>query len=62
MSAFLAAGARPKTPLARAIALVLVIKLVGLVSMKIFMFPDSTKPVVDATAVARVLGPSTSLP
>jgi hypothetical protein len=62
LSAFLVAGVRPKTSLARAIALVLVIKLIGIVGMKIFMFPDSAKPVVDATTVARVLEPSTSLP
>jgi hypothetical protein len=58
---FLAAGARPRTPFAKAIVLVLIIKLVGIVGMKAFMFPDSSKPVVDATAVARVVGVSATL-
>lgn len=60
--AFLAAGARPSTPLAKAIVLVLVIKLIAISGIKAFMFPESTQPVVDATAMARVIGPSASLP
>jgi hypothetical protein len=61
MTAFLTAGARPRTPFAKAIVLVLIIKLVGIVGMKAFMFPDSSKPVVNAATVARVLGVSPSL-
>ena len=38
--------------------LILVIKLFGIVGMKVFMFPDSTQPVVDAAAMIRVIGPS----
>ncbi len=56
MTAFLAAGVRPRTPLAKAIVLVLVIKLIAIAGMKIFMFADSAQPVVDATAVARAIG------
>jgi hypothetical protein len=50
LAAFIAAGARPPTPLARAIVLALAIK--------VFMFPQSTQPVVDASAMARAIGPS----
>lgn len=58
LSAFLAAGLRPRTPLAKAIMLVLVIKLIGIAGMKLFMFPDGAQPVVDANAMARVIGVS----
>jgi hypothetical protein len=61
MTAFITAGARPRTLFAKAIVLVLIIKLVGIVGMKVFLFPDSSKPVVDATAVARVVGVSATL-
>jgi hypothetical protein len=62
LTAFLAAGARPPTPLAKAIVLVLVLKFIGIAGIKVFMFPDSAQPVVDATAMAHAIGPSTSLP
>jgi hypothetical protein len=55
---FVAAGLWPRTPLAKAIMLVLLIKLVGIAGIKVFGFPDSTQPVVDASAMARVLGVS----
>ena len=58
LAAFLAAGLRPRTPLAKAIVLVLVIKLIGIAGMKMFMFPDSAQPFVDANAMARVVGVS----
>ncbi len=58
LTAFLAAGLRPRTPLARAIVFVLVIKLIGLASIKLFMFPEAAQPVVDANAMARVIGVS----
>ena len=56
LTAFLAAGLRPRTPLAKAIVFVLVIKLIGIAGIKLFMFPDDAQPVVDANAMARVLG------
>jgi hypothetical protein len=37
---------------------VLVVKLIGIVGMKVVMFPDTAKPVVDASTMARVLGMS----
>jgi hypothetical protein len=58
LAAFLASGLRPRTPLAKAIVLVLVLKLVGIAGMKVFMFPDSAQPIVDANAMARVVGVS----
>jgi hypothetical protein len=61
LTAFLAACVSPRTPLAKAIVLVLVIKLIGIASMKLFMFPDRARPVVDATTMARVIGVSAPL-
>jgi hypothetical protein len=60
LTTFLTAGARPRTRCSKAIVLVLIIKLVGIVGIKTFMFPDSSKPVADAATVARVLGVSAS--
>jgi len=57
LTAFLAAVVRPRTPLAKAIVLVLVLKLAGIVGIKVFMFPDGAEPAVDAEAMARVIGP-----
>jgi hypothetical protein len=54
----LTAGLRPRTPLAKAIVFVLVIKLIGIAGMKVFMFSDSAQPVVDADSMARVMGVS----
>ena len=58
---FVMAGLRPRTPLAKAIALALAIKLVVIVSMKVFLFPGDARPVVDAAAMLRFIGPSTHL-
>jgi hypothetical protein len=59
LAAFFAAGLRPRTPLARAIVLILIIKLVGIASMKVFIFPDSAQPVVDSDVMAHVIGVTT---
>jgi hypothetical protein len=56
LAAFLDSGLRPRTPLAKAIVLVLIIKLIGIAGIKVFMFPDSAQPVIDANAMARVVG------
>ena len=58
LAAFLAAGLRPRSPLAKAIVLVLALKLIGIAGMKVFMFPDSAQPTVDANTMARVVGVS----
>ncbi len=61
LAAFVVAGFRPPTPLAKAIVLVLVIKLIAIAGIKVLVFPDSALPLVDATAMARAIGPSLSL-
>jgi hypothetical protein len=60
LAAFVAAGARPQTALARAIVFVLILKLVGIVGIKLLFFPDSARPAVDAAAIERTFGPVTS--
>jgi hypothetical protein len=55
---FLGAGLRPRTPLAKAITFALAVKLVVVVSMKVFWFSGDARPVVDGTVMDRVLGPS----
>jgi hypothetical protein len=41
--------------------LVLILKLVGIAGIKVFMFPDGARPMVDGTAMARAMGLPTSL-
>lgn len=53
---FAAAGLRPRTPLARAIMLVLVIKLIGVAGLQIYLLAGGAPPAVDAGAMARVIG------
>ena len=60
LAAFLAAALRPQTALAKAIVLVLVLKIFGIVAIKLIMFPDSARPEADAANIERVLGPSMS--
>jgi hypothetical protein len=55
--AFLAAGVRPPTPFAKAIRLVLVIKLVAIAAIGVVMVASAGGPAVDAGAVARLIGP-----
>jgi hypothetical protein len=59
---FAVAGLRPRTPLAKAIVLVLVLKLIGVTGMKLLLFPDSAQPTVSAVTMARVLGVSAPAP
>jgi hypothetical protein len=47
--------------LAKAIVLVLLLKLVGIVAIKLIMFPDNARPAADSANIERVLGPSMSL-
>ena len=61
LAAFAAAAVRPPTPLARAIVVVLIVKLFAIISLKLFMFPDDARPVSDANAVARIVGPTAPL-
>ena len=59
LGAFLAAGVRPPTPLARAIMVVLVTKLVAIAGIGVFLASDGRRPVVDPIAVSRLIGPLT---
>jgi hypothetical protein len=61
LAAFVAAGFRPQTALAKAIVLVLLLKLVGIVAIKLIMFPDNARPAADSASIERVLGPSISV-
>jgi hypothetical protein len=59
LSAFAAAGLRPRTLMAKAVVLVLLIKLIGVTAMQIYLVADDAKPAVDAGRMARVLGVAT---
>jgi hypothetical protein len=54
---FLRAGIRPPTPLAKAVVLVLVIKLAFLASLQVFQLSGQARPGVDAPTIRHVLGP-----
>lgn len=56
LGAFAAAGLRPRTPLAKAIMLVLLIKLIGVAAMRIFLIADGVNQAVDAATMARIIG------
>jgi hypothetical protein len=58
LAAFLAAGARPPTPLAKAIVLVLVVKLMAIAAIGVFLSSSTGRMVVDSIAVSRLIGPS----
>lgn len=59
LTAFAAAGLRPRTPLAKAIMLVLLIKLAGVAAMSVYLTADHAETAVDAAAMARVIGVTT---
>jgi hypothetical protein len=61
LAAFLAAGVRPPTLLAKAIVLVLTLKLLAIAAASIFLFSTNERPTVDPGAVSRLIGPSPSL-
>ncbi len=56
--AFIGAGLRPSTALARAIVVVLAIKLVAVAAMTAYQHFADQSAAVDAAAVSRLLGPS----
>ena len=60
LAAFLAAGVWPRTPLAKAIRLGLVIKLFAIGGIGVFMLASSGRPVIGPIAVARLIGPPAS--
>ncbi len=55
---FAATGLRPRSALSRAIVCALVIKLVVVVSMKLFFFSGDARPVIDEAAMSRIIGPA----
>jgi hypothetical protein len=57
---FIGAGLRPRTPLAKAITVALAVKLVFIVSIKVFLFSGDARPAVDDAVMDRVLGPAGS--
>jgi hypothetical protein len=58
LAAFLRAGVRPSTPLAKAIVVALAVKVCVLVVMQGFLFGRGSRPVVDAAAVTRHFAPA----
>jgi hypothetical protein len=58
---FVSAGLRPRTPLARAITLALIVKLVVVVAMKVLWFSGDARPVVDGAVMDRIIGPAASI-
>jgi len=56
--AFIGAGLRPSTALARAIVVVLAVKLVAVAAMTAYQHFADQNAAVDAAAVSRLLGPS----
>jgi len=60
LAAFVHAGLRPRTMLARAIVTVLVIKLVAVTAMIAFQHYEDRSAVADTAGVARRLGPSST--
>lgn len=56
LRAFVAAGLWARTPFAKAIVLVLVIKLIGAAAMRIYLTAGNVEPVVDAAVMERVIG------
>jgi hypothetical protein len=59
LAAFLAAGVRPPTPLAKALTLVLTFKLLAIAGTSVFLFLINKQPTVDSATVSRLIGPST---
>ncbi len=60
LAAFIRAGLRPQSPLARAIVIVLVAKLIAVVAMMAYQHFAEANVIVDAAAIGRLLGPSSA--
>jgi len=58
LAAFIDAGLRPQSPLARAIVVVLAAKLIAVTVMLVFLFFANQYVIADVAAVSRLLGPS----
>ena len=58
LAAFVSAGLRPRSALARAIVIVLAAKLIAVVAMTAYQHFADKSALVDAAAVSRLIGPS----
>lgn len=58
LAAFIGAAIRPRTMLARAIVLVLAIKLIAVIGMAVYAHVTDQSASIDAAAVERLIGPS----
>ena len=58
LAAFIAAGVRPRSVLARAIVVVLVVKLIAVVAMTAYQHFADQGAAVDAAAVSHLMSPS----
>jgi hypothetical protein len=58
LAAFAEAGLRPRTPLAKAIVVALVIKLCVVVAMRIFLFGSDARVAVDEASMTRLFAPT----
>lgn len=56
---FVRSGLRPRTPLAKAIVFVLVLKLIAVASMQIVLLFGAPPPDVNAQTINRVFAPAT---
>ena len=60
LGAFVYAGIRPRSMLARAIVTVLVIKLIAVTAMSVYRYYEDRSAVADTASVAARLGPSSA--
>jgi hypothetical protein len=60
LRAFLMAGLRPKTPLAKAVVTVLLIKVVLILVLRLTLFSSAERPHIDAESAQAHFGPATS--
>lgn len=60
LGAFIGAGLRPPTALARAIVVVLAAKFIAVAAMMVFLLFANQHAIVDAAAISHLLGPSSA--
>jgi len=60
LAAFVSAGIRPRSVLARAIVIVLAIKLIAVAGMAAYAHLTDQSAGIDAAAVNRLIGPSSA--
>lgn len=59
---FLKAGFRPRTPLAKAIVVALVLKLCIVIALRVFLFGADQRTVVTDASVSDAFGPGRAAP